>query len=134
MAAAFRHAGDRQLQLLRPDRVHGRRAVVPGGRGGPAGRRASAAQPTGLRARRCVASGTRGSTGGVVPGWTADRPRLPEPAGPDRATVRGLSVRPRRRADVPDRGTGTVAARRPAGVSRTYRRPGEDPRVPDRAG
>ena len=40
----------------------------------------------------------------------------------------------RRGADVPDRGPGPVAARRAAGVLRPGRRPGQDPRVPDRAG
>ena len=60
-------------------------------------------------------------------------PRLPRPRRADRGAVRRRPVRRARRADVPHRRPGALARRRRAGVPRPGRRPGEDPRLPDRA-
>ena len=62
-----------------------------------------------------------GSRRGVrAPGWA------------DRGAIRGLPVRRTRGPNVPHRGPGALARRRPAGLPRQGRRPGQDPRVPHR--
>ena len=74
-----------------------------------------------------------GCGGRVVRRRARPGPRLPGPAGPDRAAVRGRPVRQPGRPDVPHRRPGPLERRRPAGVPRPGRRPGQDPRIPDRA-
>ena len=61
--------------------------------------------------------------------------RLPESCRVDRRAVRCRPVpQRRRRALVPHRRSGAVPARWRSGVPRPHRRPGEDPRLPHRAG
>ena len=60
--------------------------------------------------------------------------RLPGPAGPDRGAVRGRPVRAGREPDVPHRRPGALARGRQSGVPRPRRPPGQDPRLPHRAG
>ena len=60
--------------------------------------------------------------------------RLSRPPGPDRGAVRGRPVRRCGRAAVPHRRPGALARGRRARVPRPRRRPGEDARLPHRAG
>ena len=127
-------------QPLRPDRGGGRRDVL-GLRARGDGRAVGADRPAGRQHRdpparppaasRCR-SGVPGELciGGVQPG-----PRLPRPAGADRRALRARSVRRRaRRAALPHRRPGAPAAGRRARVPRPARPPGQDPRLPHRAG
>ena len=61
-------------------------------------------------------------------------PRLPRPARPDRRAVRGRPVRAARRPHVPHRRPGPPRRRRHHRVRRPGRRPGQDARLPHRAG
>ena len=124
-------------QPLRPDRGH-RRCVHccdRWTRPSATGRRRSARRsPTpGCTCSTAAAprAGRRGRR--AVRRRCAAGARLPGPARADRGAVRGRPVRVRRRADVPHRRPGALAADGDAGVPRPRRRPGEDPRLPDRA-
>ena len=59
---------------------------------------------------------------------------ISRPAGSDGGAVRGRSVRGRGQPDVPHRRPGRLAGGRDPGVPRPGRCPGQDPRLPDRAG
>ena len=71
--------------------------------------------------------------GAAVRRRRAGRPRVPRPARPDRAALRRRPVRRARRPHVRDRRPRPVEPGRPAGVPRPDRRPGQGPRLPDRA-
>ena len=81
VARAHRTPATGRLQLLRPHRVHGRRAGLPHrGRRPPAGG-PSAAQRPGLRPRRPAPAGAARRRGGAVPGGQAGSPAA-TPAAP----------------------------------------------------
>ena len=124
-----------RVQLLRPHRVHGRRAVLPDRRGRPA-------RWSGRPLRNTRAYVLDAALQPVPPGVAGELylagaqvgPRLPGPPGPDRRAVRG---RPVRTAGSRMYRTGDLVRwtrRRHAGVPRPRRRPGQDPRLPHRAG
>ena len=132
---AARVGGHRGVQLLRPHRVHGRHRgrARPGQRA--AGDRPPGRQHGGVRARARPGAGAARRRRRAVPGRRPARPRLPRPAGDDRRPLRRRPVR-RVRARGMYR-TGDVVRRSPEGthhVRRPGRRPGQDPRLPDRTG
>ena len=96
--------------------------------------RSASPQHADLRAGRWPAPGARSGWRGscTLPGrvWRGGI----WPAGPDGGAVRGRSVRAGGQPDVPHRAIWPLAGRRGAGVPRPGRRPGQDPRLPDRAG
>ncbi len=76
-----------------------------------------------------------GAVGELYIGGAGGGARLPEPSGSDGGAVPGGSVqRQGRRPDVPERRPGALPAGRQSRVSGPQRRPGEDPRLPHRAG
>ncbi len=95
--------------------------------------RESIVEYRGVRAGRRLRPGSGGGDRPAVHLRRRAGAGIPRPPGSDGRAVRALSVR-RRRAHVPDRGSGAVASGWGAGVRRAGGRPGEDPRVPGRAG
>jgi non-ribosomal peptide synthetase component F len=87
--------------------------------GGAADRTAGGQYP-GVRAGWVAGPGACRGGRGAVSGRGRAGPGVPGPGGADGGAVRGVPVR-RKRADVPDRGPGAVAARRAAGVRRAGR-------------
>ena len=88
------------------------------------------------RARRAPAPGARRRGRRAVPRRPRARPRLPRPAGADRGAVRRRPVARQGpgRAALPHRRPGAARRGRDARLPRPRRRPGQDPRIPGRAG
>ena len=81
-----------------------------------------------------LSAGGAGSGGRVVPRGRPDSAWLCLPARADRRAFRRRPLRTARIPDVPHRRPRAPGAGRRAGVPRPRRRPGEDARLPDRAG
>ncbi len=105
------------------------------GRDPRADHRPAAHQLPGLRARSAAAAGAGGGARRGVDRRRGSRPRLSQPAGADGGPLPPRSVRGRSRVPpLPRRRPRALAAGRRAGVPRPPRPPGEDPRLPRRAG
>ncbi len=105
------------------------------GGGGPAAvDRAADRQHAGLPARPLAAAGAGGYRGRAVHRGHGPRPRLPLPPGADRREIRAESLRRARLAALPDGRPGALAAGRRHRVPEPPRPPGQDPRLPGRAG
>ncbi|RYJ25596.1 hypothetical protein CU044_4042 [Streptomyces sp. L-9-10] len=122
--SCVRADGDHHLRAVRTGRGRGRL-----GRAGSAGR--SDGRHPGLRTGRCPAPGRRRCAGRTVSGRFGAGARVRRPGRADGGAVRGQPVRGGRTA-VPDRRCRTPTGRRPSGVPRPERRPGEDTRLPYR--
>ncbi len=123
---------------VRPDRDHAlrdpahgvpRRAVQQHHSGGTA-----AGQHADVHSGRVVAPGAGGRVRRALPGRRGSGPRLPGPGRPHRRAVRGERLRGAGFADVPHRRPGPLDPQRRTRLRRPGRRPGQDPRLPDRTG
>ena len=133
---AGRAAGGCSTPTARPRR----RSTPPSASATPTGvrqHRCRSACPTRAPARTCSTTRLRpvpaGVAGELYLGGRRPRPRLPRTARPDRGAVRRRPVRTAGEPAVPHRRPGPLDGRRAPGVPRPRRRPGEDPRLPDRA-
>ncbi|QNE17016.1 amino acid adenylation domain-containing protein [Kribbella qitaiheensis] len=134
---AHRLPGADRGRRVRPDRDHHLRHLVPDDRRRRGARRGAdrpaPGQHQGLRAGRRAAAGAAGGGGRVVHRRSRARPGIRHRRGADRGPVRREPVRDGGGADVPDRGPRALATGRRARDPGPDRRPGEGPRVPDRA-
>ncbi|MNW54906.1 hypothetical protein D3C74_325310 [compost metagenome] len=125
---------DPRLQPVRPHRVHDqharrghRREQAP--HGGPPHR-----QHLGVRPRLGARARARRDAGRAVRERDRAGPRLPRGTWAERRAVRRRPVRGAGRAHVPHGRRGAAPARRAARLPGPQRRPGQDPRLPRRAG
>ncbi|PYQ65418.1 MAG: hypothetical protein DMF53_05585 [Acidobacteria bacterium] len=125
-------------QHVRHQRDHRARHVQAGGGGGPGGGQPDRpAHPRSRRppAGRRPATGAGGRAGGDPRRRRRSRPGVSQPAGSDRGTLRPRSVRgDRGRAPVPLGRPRPALGRRRSRIPRPHRQPGQDPRLPHRAG
>ncbi|GAA3132281.1 hypothetical protein GCM10020001_063190 [Nonomuraea salmonea] len=121
------HRDDRARHPLRGDGTGPRtRRGVP--------RRAAHRRPVGGAAGRARQRRAARRDRRDLRGRRGRRPRLPRPARADRAAVRARPVRPAGLAALPQRRPRAAAAGRRPRIPGPHRRPGEDPRLPGRAG
>ena len=126
------------VQRLRPDRGDGQldarsvRPRHPGRLVGPD--RTARPRDRRLRPGPRPPPGARRRGRRAVPGRRQPGPRLPRPARAHRGTLRGRPVRSAGRAPLPHRRPRPQAAGRATGLLGPRGRPGQDPRLPRRAG